>query len=128
MNARVRYSATELQRFAQDLLVKAGLDEPKARAVASTLVDGDLMGHDTHGLALLAPYIGEIERAAMTCSGGPDVISDRGASLLWDGRRLPGPWLVLQGIENARPEGARIWKRDARDSPQSPYRVSCELS
>jgi len=103
MNARVRYSATELQRFAQDLLVKAGLDELKARAVASTLVDGDLMGHDTHGLALLAPYIGEIERAAMTCSGEPDVISDRGASLLWDGRRLPGPWLVLQGIETLAP-------------------------
>lgn len=103
MNEKVRYSATELQRFAQALLSKAGLDEPKAKAVAATLVDGDLMGHDTHGLALLAPYIGEIERATMTRTGEPDVISDRGASLLWDGRRLPGPWLVLKGIETLAP-------------------------
>ncbi|WP_250453184.1 Ldh family oxidoreductase [Caballeronia sp. ATUFL_M2_KS44] len=103
MNEKVRYSATELQHFAQALLSKAGLDEPKAQAVAMTLVDGDLMGHDTHGLALLAPYVGEIERATMTCTGEPDVISDRGASLLWDGRRLPGPWLVLAGIETLAP-------------------------
>ncbi|SAL00941.1 dehydrogenase [Caballeronia calidae] len=103
MNETVRYPADELQRFAQDLLSRAGMEDPKASAVASTLVDGDLMGHDTHGLALLAAYVGEIERGSMACSGEPDVISDRGPSLLWDGRRLPGPWLVLSGIETLAP-------------------------
>ncbi len=94
-----RHSATELEHFAETLLVAAGLDAPHARAVAATLVDGDLMGHDTHGLALLAQYVGELERGTMTRSGAPEVLSDRGASLLWDGRRLPGPALVRAGID-----------------------------
>ncbi|MEK6426220.1 MAG: Ldh family oxidoreductase [Burkholderia gladioli] len=97
--APVRYSAPELQAFAEALLVAAGLDAPHAQAVADILVDGDLMGHDTHGLAQLAAYVGEIERGGMTRSGAPEVLSDRGAALLWDGRRLPGPSLVLAGIE-----------------------------
>ncbi|WP_334003647.1 Ldh family oxidoreductase [Burkholderia gladioli] len=103
MTQDVRYAATELQAFAEALLAAAGLDAPHARAVAATLVDGDLMGHDTHGLALLAPYVGELERGTMTRSGEPEVLSDRGASLLWDGRRLPGPSLVMSGIETLAP-------------------------
>lgn len=103
MDNSERYSASALQRFAEDLLRRAGMSDALADAVAITLLDGDLMGHDTHGLALLAPYIKEIESGAMTCTGSPEVISDRGASLLWDGRRLPGPWLVLSGIEALTP-------------------------
>jgi LDH2 family malate/lactate/ureidoglycolate dehydrogenase len=103
MNSTVRYAAHELQDFAQRLLIKVGMEDVKAQAVARTLVDGDLMGHDTHGLALLPGYVGEIERASMTCSGEPEVLSDKGTSLLWDGRRLPGPWLVLSGIETLAP-------------------------
>src|ERR1700716_3538422 len=99
MGADYRFSADALVRFAVDLLQKAGLDSAPAEAVARTLVEGDLLGHDTHGLALLAPYVKEIENQTMTRAGAPEVLSDRGASLLWDGRRLPGPWLVLNGIE-----------------------------
>jgi LDH2 family malate/lactate/ureidoglycolate dehydrogenase len=99
MGADSRFSAEALIRFAADLLQKAGLDSGPAGAVARTLVEGDLLGHDTHGLALLAPYVKEIENQTMTRAGAPEVLSDRGASLLWDGRRLPGPWLVLNGIE-----------------------------
>jgi L-lactate dehydrogenase len=74
-----------------------------AAVVAETLVEGDLLGHDTHGLALLAPYINEIEKGAMALSGSAETLSDRGASLLWDGRRLPGPWLVRQGLDVLAP-------------------------
>lgn len=94
-----RFSADALKCFAADLLKKAGMDAAPAEATAHTLVEGDLMGHDTHGLALLAPYLQQIENGAMTCSGEPQVLSDRGASLMWEGRRLPGPWLVLSGID-----------------------------
>lgn len=94
-----RYSAQALVRYASDLLVAAGMEAPLATVVAETLVEGDLLGHDTHGLALLGPYIKQIEDGAMALSGSADSISDRGASLLWDGRRLPGPWLVRQGLD-----------------------------
>jgi LDH2 family malate/lactate/ureidoglycolate dehydrogenase len=98
-----RYAVDELTGFATGLLQKAGMDATPARAVARILVEGDLLGHDTHGLALLAPYIKEIENGTMTRAGAPEVISDRGGSLLWDGRRLPGPWLVLAGIDELMP-------------------------
>jgi LDH2 family malate/lactate/ureidoglycolate dehydrogenase len=97
------YSAEQLQCFSASLLQAAGLADAPAQAVAETLVEGDLLGHDTHGLALLAPYIREIQNNAMTTSGQPTVLSDRGASLCWDGRRLPGPWLVRQGMEALEP-------------------------
>ena len=101
------FAAESLTTFALDLLQKAGMATALAEAVAQTLVEGDLLGHDTHGLALLAPYLQEIENGTMTCSGAPEVVSDRGASLLWDGRRLPGPWLVLNGIDALVPRAVQ---------------------
>ncbi|MCM2297658.1 Ldh family oxidoreductase [Rhodoferax sp.] len=99
MGATDRYASAALTRFAVELLQTVGMDAVLAEAVAQTLVEGDLMGHDTHGLALLAPYVKEIEKGTMALTGAPEVLSDHGASLLWDGRRLPGPWLVLNGID-----------------------------
>ncbi len=98
-----RHCTESLQRFAERLLSAAGMNAEMAQVVAEVLVEGDLLGHDTHGLALLAPYVREIRAGTMTASGAPDVLSDRGAALLWDGRRLPGPWLVRRGLETLEP-------------------------
>lgn len=94
-----RYNAAMLTQFASQLLIAAGLEASKVGAVATTLVGGDLLGHDTHGLALLAGYAKELANGGMRGAGEPEVLSDRGAALAWDGLRLPGPWLVLQGID-----------------------------
>ena len=96
MNAR--YAAATLTDAASALLVNSGLNDEKARAVAETLVEGDLMGHDTHGLALLGPYLAEIEKGAMTRDGEPLISHQRPAAQVWDGKRLPGPWLVQRAI------------------------------
>lgn len=98
-----RYPARSLTDFAQSLLQRGGLGEPMARAVAEVLVEGDLLGHDTHGLALLPGYLGEIDKGAMACSGEPRVLAERAAVTTWDGCRLPGPWLVRRAIDWARP-------------------------
>jgi LDH2 family malate/lactate/ureidoglycolate dehydrogenase len=96
-----RHAAEALVRFARGLLVAAGVDAPIADDVAAVLVEGDLLGHDTHGLAQLPGYLGEIEKGSMTRSGTHEVLSQRGAAALWDGHRLPGPWLVLRAMESA---------------------------
>jgi L-lactate dehydrogenase len=103
MGADLRYPADALREFAAALLEKAGLASEPAAVVARTLVDGDLLGHDTHGLALLAPYIKSLESGGMAKQGAPALLSDRGASLAWDGMRLPGPWLVHSGIDALMP-------------------------
>lgn len=94
-----RYDATALTDFATELLSRAGLPGARAQIVAETLVEGDLMGHSTHGLQLLGPYLKELAAGRMTLVGQPEVISDRGAAVTWDGRYLPGPWLVHQAID-----------------------------
>jgi L-lactate dehydrogenase len=96
-----RHPADALRGYAFALLARAGLAEDRARVVAGILVEGDLLGHDTHGLALLAPYLAEIERGTMTVRGEPEVLNDRPAALLWDGRRLPGPWLTQRAVDAA---------------------------
>ncbi len=100
---RLRYDAEALTDFSERLLAAAGLPAAPARDVAEVLVEGDLLGHDTHGLSLLAPYLSEIDKGSMSKSGGPDVVSERAAVATWDGLRLPGPWLVRQAIEWASP-------------------------
>jgi LDH2 family malate/lactate/ureidoglycolate dehydrogenase len=96
-----RYAASALVGFATALLARAGLDADKARTVAEILVEGDLLGHSTHGLALLAPYLGDVEKGAMTRTGEPRVLADYPAAVTWDGRRLPGPWLVVRALDLA---------------------------
>lgn len=101
------YSAEAITTFADQLLQAAGLSADKARDVAAILVQADLMGHDTHGLALLGPYLAEIESGSMTRDGDPEVIADAPAAVTWDGRRLPGPWLVLRAMALATERAAR---------------------
>jgi L-lactate dehydrogenase len=98
-----------LRAFAGALFRAAGLEEDKAAAVARYLVEADLMGHSTHGLALAPWYLQSIAEGVMTREGDPEVVSDRGAAICWRGRRLPGAWLVSQGLklatERARAHG-----------------------
>jgi L-lactate dehydrogenase len=99
---RHRYRPAELVLFAASLLEKTGLARDRARVVGEVLVEGDLLGHDTHGLDQLAGYLTQIEDGLLATSGEPEVVADLGAALTWDGRRLPGAWLVKQAIAEAR--------------------------
>lgn len=96
-----RYAASSLTTFAHDALAAAGMPGDKAQAVADILVDGDLLGHTTHGLQLLPSYLREVESGSMRVQGEPEVIHEAPAALTWHGRRLPGPWLVLQAMKAA---------------------------
>jgi LDH2 family malate/lactate/ureidoglycolate dehydrogenase len=100
--APVRYRASDLRAFAQALLEKAGLSGDRAQAVADVLVEADLLGHTTHGLDMLARYLRSLEDGVMAREGEPETVADHGAAVTWDGRRLPGPWLVRRGLALAR--------------------------
>jgi len=103
-----RHPAPALGAFACDLLLRAGLESDKAAAVAEVLVEGDLLGHTTHGLALLPAYLAEIESGKMTKGGAPEVVADFPVALTWDGRRLPGPWLVRRALDVAMERAATL--------------------
>lgn len=89
-----RFDAAALQGFAEGLLRRAGLSAEQARQTADILVEADLMGHTTHGLQLLSGYLRDIEAGRMCSDGEPEVVRDQPNAITWDGRYLPGPWLV----------------------------------
>ncbi|HMQ86241.1 MAG TPA: Ldh family oxidoreductase [Flavilitoribacter sp.] len=101
MQSSPKYPSASLIRFAQALMEKAGLPPDRAEVVAETLVEADLMGHSTHGLELLPAYLKSLASGEMERSGDPLVLNDTGSTLTWDGRYLPGPWLVHQAIDQA---------------------------
>ncbi len=94
--------AGALTQFAIRALVASGLESTKAEITARILVEGDLLGHTTHGTALLAPYCDALLANTMTSSGTYSVLNQRTAVALWDGHRLPGPWLVDAAITQAQ--------------------------
>jgi LDH2 family malate/lactate/ureidoglycolate dehydrogenase len=96
-----RYDAQALTTFAAQALRAAGLPDEPAQAVAQGLVDADLFGHTTHGLALLADYVEELRSGAMESQGRPDVLASLGAVECWDARRLPGIWTTNLAIAAA---------------------------
>ena len=97
----MRHRAAELLAFADALLRAAGLAADRAAAVAEVLFESDLLGHTTHGLAMLGAYLEDLQAGKMEKSGEHTVLRDDGAGLTWDGRYLPGPWLVKQAIAAA---------------------------
>lgn len=108
MAQQATYAPPDLETFAVTLLERTGLKGQKAATIARILVEGELRGRMTHGLALLAPYLEEIESGGMATAGEPEVISDFGACLAWDGRKLPGPWLISSALDEAMSRAARF--------------------
>jgi L-lactate dehydrogenase len=96
--SHMSYDPRDLHLYATRLLQAAGLADDRAGVVAEVLLEADLLGHTTHGLALLALYLQEIEAGRMARSGMPQVLHDHGSALTWDGGYLPGPWLVTRAI------------------------------
>ena len=94
-----RYAASALTAFAEQILVASAMEAGPARDVARILVEGDLLGHDTHGLQLLSSYAGAVSEGSMLGGGDPIVVAERASVLTWDGRRLPGPHLVLRALD-----------------------------
>jgi LDH2 family malate/lactate/ureidoglycolate dehydrogenase len=96
-----RYDAGALVAYAEALFAAAGLEPDKAALVAPLMVEADLMGHTTHGLQLVGPYLAALADGSMTAAGAPEVLSDRGPVVAWDGKRLSGVWLTATAIDLA---------------------------
>ncbi|SDL51144.1 Malate/lactate/ureidoglycolate dehydrogenase, LDH2 family [Modicisalibacter muralis] len=104
---QARIAADALQDVCQAALCSVGLAPAYAAIVAETLVEADLLGHSTHGAALLPRYLKELEEGRMARDGEPAVIKDTAASAAWDGHYLPGPVLVRRALDQASERAVR---------------------
>ncbi len=99
--ANERYEGAALVAFATDLFAAAGMPADRAQVVAELLVEGDLIGQTTHGLAQAPGYLAALDDGGMKKDGLPTVVSDRGAAVVWDGDYLSGVWLVYHALQDA---------------------------
>ena len=102
-----RQPAAALIELGAALLAAAGLEPRHARRLADALIAADLLGHGSHGLRLLPRYLDEVRDGKMAATGDPELVADNGASLLFDGRMLPGPVVVAHAAEIALERVAR---------------------
>ncbi|MCW0001829.1 Ldh family oxidoreductase [Pararhizobium sp. YC-54] len=100
-DAAMRFDVAAVRKVVERLFLSTGMAAEMARDVTECLLTADMMGHATHGLAIAPWYIEEIRNGGMRLSGEVQTISDRGACLAWNGRRLPGAWLVNRAIDQA---------------------------
>ena len=96
-----RHDRDELLRYAESLLTRAGMEADKATVTAAVLVEGDMIGHETHGLQLMHWYLECLGDGSLNGTGSYEVVADKGAGFVWDGRLLPGAWLLVQALDQA---------------------------
>ena len=87
-----------MRRFAAALFAAAGLDSDKGEVVARLLVLTDMLGRKTHGLAQCPAYLDQLANGGMTRTGAPETVRDTGPTVVWDGRYLPGLWLMDRAL------------------------------
>ncbi|MBV6303348.1 Ldh family oxidoreductase [Candidimonas humi] len=97
----LRIPATALSAYAAELLRRAGMTAQQAAAVAGRLVESDLLGHRTHGVAMLPTYLERLADGRIRTAGSIDVLNDDGANFTWQANRLPGAWVVDRAVSQA---------------------------
>jgi LDH2 family malate/lactate/ureidoglycolate dehydrogenase len=78
-------SAQDLEEFTRSAFIKAGVIEPHAEIVAHHLVQANLRGVDSHGVARIPYYIEGIRLGEVNTSPKIRTVIDKGATALVDG-------------------------------------------
>lgn len=103
---------TLLRRLAADMLEAAGSDREGAEAVAESLVDANLRGVDSHGVMRLAGYLELIRAGKIRPRARPEVIADRGATIVFEGNLAFGQLVAraatLAAMAKAKSHGIAI--------------------
>lgn len=120
-NTSLKY--TELLSKLSSAFQSKGLDFEKAESTARILLEGELLGHTTHGLALVKPYLDELQSGQMEKLGSYEMINSTATTETWNGRYLPGIWLTEKAIEKA----SEIAKKDGIGTVviQKSHHIAC---
>ncbi|MBC3989969.1 Ldh family oxidoreductase [Streptomyces sp. AC563] len=102
---RVPYE--DLVGFAADVFAARGVPTGRARTAAKALVYGDLAGMRSHGLTNLTRlYLPLFDDKRVEPDAEPEVLADKGASVLLDGKKGLGLWLASEAIDLAAERAA----------------------
>ncbi|CAN5576188.1 malate/lactate/ureidoglycolate dehydrogenase [soil metagenome] len=91
-----RYGAEDLRQVALGTLLAVGTHPDDAAQVAESLIDGNLTGHDSHGVIRLPLYIEAARLGHVHAAERAEVVKRKGATAVIDakiGYGQPGMWL-----------------------------------
>jgi uncharacterized oxidoreductase len=92
---------TKLRVLVAAMFEAAGSPAAEAGMVADHLVDGNLVGHDSHGVQLVKRYIEHIQQKLCRPGTAAKCVTDRGAVLQFDGGRGFGICVGTQAMTAA---------------------------
>jgi uncharacterized oxidoreductase len=106
------FSAEALNRTAQTILAGLGTPADIAEIVASSLVEANLVGHDSHGVMRLTSYARWVDEGLIKPAARPEVISQHQATARIDGHwcwgQLGASFTAQKAIELAREFGVAV--------------------
>jgi LDH2 family malate/lactate/ureidoglycolate dehydrogenase len=100
-SASVRVWPAALRRHAGAVLCECGVPAQEAEVVAELLVDADMRGVESHGVQLLAMYVGRLRSGHLRARTEVTVERDDGATVLLHGGLGFGQVAGLQAIDLA---------------------------
>ncbi len=105
-------SAETLRDFVAAIFRQSGCDAAEAGRIALYLVDGNLTGHDSHGVIRVPRYIESIETGDTLVGQSITVLSESASHAVLDGNfgfgQTIGPQAVDLGIAKARATGLAV--------------------
>ena len=101
--------ADTLTNVCASVFERVGCSPQEARAVAASLVDSNLAGHDSHGVIRVPRYVSWVQEGELTPNQTPAALADAPGFAVIDGRfgfgQIMAPHAVDVGIEKARVGG-----------------------
>jgi uncharacterized oxidoreductase len=101
-----------LRDLVETIFEAGGSAAAEARAVADHLIEANLMGHDSHGVIRVAPYIELLRSGKWTANRHIEIVKDAGALVAVDGGQGIGQVIAREaidlGIERARAHGVAV--------------------
>jgi uncharacterized oxidoreductase len=101
-----------LRELVRTIFERAGSEPAEAQAVAEHLIEANLMGHDSHGVIRVAPYIELLRSGKWSANRHIEIVQDAGALVVVDGGQGIGQVIAREaidlGIERARAHGVAV--------------------
>ena len=105
-------AAKPLKGLVVSIFRHAGSDADEAEAIAEHLIDANLVGHDSHGVIRILPYLKLLQQGGVRANRQASIMQDGGALIAVDGQQGYGQVVARQaialGIERARKYGVAV--------------------
>jgi LDH2 family malate/lactate/ureidoglycolate dehydrogenase len=102
--------AQQLRAMTEAIFTAAGATPPIAATVADALILANLLGHDSHGVMRIPPYVQQITRGRVQPAAEPVLAKQQGATALVDGRfgfgQVAGRFATERAVALAKEHGA----------------------